>query len=116
MCRPGRRYVLSLLVVSLPLKGVMLLYNDTASAKDVRGSVARRGLCGDVFLVSTPVGARLADIKVDTSVRKWEIAFNVSLQGIKACEPYSLVVRITQKEHDVAEFKSAAFKPEDIFT
>jgi len=114
MCRPGRRYVLSLLVVSLPLKGVMLLYNDTASAKDVRGSVARRGLCGDVFLVSTPVGARLADIKVDTSVRKWEIAFNVSLQGIKAGEPYSLVVRITQNEHDVTEFKSAAFEPEGL--
>ena len=47
----------------------MLSYNDSNSAREVKGSVARRRLCGDVFLVGTPMGARLGDVKVDTSVR-----------------------------------------------
>src|SRR6185295_18063114 len=53
-CKPGSKYVLSLEVAALPLKGVMLSYTDSANAKEVNGSVARRGLCGDVFLISTP--------------------------------------------------------------
>ena len=48
----------------------MLSYTDSASAREVKGSVARRGLCGDVYLVSTPPGPRIGDVKVETSVRK----------------------------------------------
>jgi len=116
MCRPGGTYVLSLHIVSLPLKGVMLSYIDTASAREVTGSVARRGLCGDVFLVGAPAGPRLAEVNVDTSVRKWEITFNASLKNTKAGEPYSLIARITQKGHDVRQFKSSAFKTEQRFS
>ena len=82
--RPGAEHVLSVLVVAMPLKGVMLSYTDSASAREVKGSVARRGLCGDVFLVSTPREARLTDAGVSTSVRKWEIAFDAGLQGLAA--------------------------------
>ncbi len=53
-CQPGGKYLLSLFVVAMPLKGVMLSYSDTASAKEVKGSVERRGLCGDVYLVGVP--------------------------------------------------------------
>ena len=58
--RAGRasKHVLSILVDAMPLKAVMLSYSDTASAKQVKGSVARRGLCGDVYLASTPAGAQ----------------------------------------------------------
>ena len=69
-CRPGATHVLSMLVVAMPLKGVRLSYNDSNAAREVKGSVARRGLCGDVYLVATPAGARIAGSKVDTSVRK----------------------------------------------
>ena len=62
VCRPGRQHVLSMLIAALPLKGVMLSYVDTASARQVKGSVARRGLCGDVYLVGTPAGARIDDV------------------------------------------------------
>ena len=62
-CRPGATQVLSLLVVALPLKAVLLSYTDTASARETRGSVARRGLCGDVSLVGEPAGARIADVR-----------------------------------------------------
>jgi hypothetical protein len=71
VCRPGAKHVLSLHVAAMPLKGVLLFYNDTNSARAVKGVVDRRGLCGDVFLVSTPPAARLTDVKVDTSVRSW---------------------------------------------
>ena len=35
----------------------MLSYTDTRPAREVKGPVARRGLCGDVYLVGTPAGA-----------------------------------------------------------
>jgi hypothetical protein len=114
LCQPGGTYRLSLFVAALPLKGVMLSYTDTASAREVKGSVARRGLCGDVFLVSTPAGARIGEVRVDTSVRKWEITFNASLEGVKAGESYSLIARVTHKDLDVKEFKSASLKAEDL--
>src|SRR5262245_39611442 len=84
VCRPGTKYVLSLLVVAMPLQGVLLSYSDTKSARKVKGAVERRGLCGDVFLTSRPAGPRIADVKVDTSVRKGEVTFTVALEGIAA--------------------------------
>ncbi len=52
------RTSLSLLVVAMPLKGVLLSYTDTNSAREVKGTVERRGLCGDVYLVGTPARPR----------------------------------------------------------
>ncbi len=115
-CRPGGTSVLSLHVVSLPLKAVLLSYSDTASARQVRGSVARRGLCGDVFLVGTPTGPRLEEVKVDTLVRNGQITFNASSKDTKEGEPYSLVAKVTQNGHDAREFKSPAFKDRQHFS
>ncbi len=95
VCRPGTKHVLSMFVVAMPLKGVMLSYSDTASAKEVKGTVARRGLCGDVYLVSTPMGARISNVKVDTSVRKTEIIFDAALDGLVADKQYALRAQIT---------------------
>ena len=53
-CKPGETHTLSMLVVAMPLKAVMLSFGDTNAAKEVKGSVARRGLCGDVYLVGNP--------------------------------------------------------------
>ncbi len=57
--RPGAKHVLSLLVVAMPLKALMESYNDTNTAKQRKGRVERRGLCGNLWLVSEPPGARL---------------------------------------------------------
>ena len=114
MCRGGRKHVLSLLVVAMPLKAVMVSYNDAASAKKMKGSVARRGLCGDVYLVSVPSGARIADVRVDASIRKGEITFDAALQNVDFGGQYSLRARIMDKEHCVREFTSKAFKREDL--
>ena len=76
VCHPGENIVLSLLVVAMPLKEALLSYQDTNSARKLRATVPRRGLCGDVFLESTPTGPRINDIKIDTSVRRAEITFD----------------------------------------
>src|SRR4051794_12778918 len=52
LCKPGATHRLAVHVIALPLKGIMLSYTDSASAREVKGSVPRRALCGDVYLVS----------------------------------------------------------------
>jgi beta-galactosidase len=114
VCRPGAKQVLSLLVVALPLQGVMLSYSDSASAREVKGAVARRGLCGDVVLTSTPAGARLMDARVNTSVRRDEITVESSTRGMEAGQSYRLAVQISDGDDVVREFQSVPFKPEDL--
>jgi hypothetical protein len=113
-CRPGGKHVLGLLVIALPLKGVLLSYTDTNSAREVKGSVERRGLCGDVFLVSRLAGAHISDVAVDTSVRKGEVSFRATLEGLAADVPYALRVRIRDGERAVREFTSRAFRAADL--
>ena len=113
-CRPGGKHVLSMAVVAMPLRGVMLSYTDTAQAKEVQGSVARRGLCGEVYLVSTPPGPRLADVKVDTSVRKWEITFQAGLDDLAGNAQCALRAVITDNGRKLQEFTSKPFGAADL--
>src|SRR6266566_1262260 len=80
--RPGQKHVLSLLVTAMPLKGVLLSYTDSASAREVKGAVARRGLCGDVYLIGRPASARIEDVKVETSFRKVEVRVEAIVGGL----------------------------------
>ena len=114
ICRPGRKHLLSMAVVALPLKGVMLSYSNTASAVKVKGSVARRGLCGNVYLVATPGGARLGDVKVDTSVRKGRITCTAVLEGLDADRRYVLRGRITEGGRDVRQVVGKPFQGSDV--
>jgi len=113
-CRPGTTHVLSMLVTAMPLKGVMLSYSDTASAKEVKGSVARRGLCGDVYLVSTPAGERIADVRVNTSVRKWQLSVDTALEDLDEGARYVLRARVAYSGRSMAEFTSKAFEADDL--
>jgi hypothetical protein len=112
-CRPGATHRLSLLVLALPLKGVLLSYTDTNSARAVKGTVDRRGLCGDVWLTSTPA-ARITDVKIDTSVRKGEFTVGVALAGLAAGVPYSLRVAIRSGGEVVREFVGKPFQVADL--
>jgi len=113
-CRPGANYRLSLLVVALPLKGVLLSYTDSASAREVSGSVARRGLCGDVFLVSAPRGPRLGDVQVNTSVRRRELTCSAALEGFSATNRGNLRARVVKNGRGAAEFMSRPFSFSDL--
>jgi hypothetical protein len=112
-CRPGTTHVLSMLVVAMPLQGVRLSFNDSNAAREVQGSVARRGLCGDVSLVATPAAARLADTKVDTSVRNGQITVTAALQDLAPDVSYTLHARISEQGETVKEFASQPFQAAD---
>ncbi|HEX4792138.1 MAG TPA: glycoside hydrolase family 2 TIM barrel-domain containing protein, partial [Humisphaera sp.] len=108
VCKPGGKHLLSILVVAMPLKGVMLSYTDTANARQVKGTVARRGLCGDVYLVSTlPIS--LADLKVETSFRKGELTISAAVQGAPDDRHYKLLTQISKDGKPVTEFTSDEF-------
>jgi len=107
--KPGSTHVLSLLVIAMPFRAVMISYGDSARAKEVRGSVDRRGLCGDLWLAGEPVGPRLSDVRVATSVRKWEISFSASPDGLAADTRYVLKARVRDGKMIVKEFKSKPF-------
>ncbi|HEX5272985.1 MAG TPA: hypothetical protein VFW33_20955, partial [Gemmataceae bacterium] len=113
-CRPGGKHVLSLLVTALPLKGVLLSYTDSNSAREVKGKVERRGLCGDVFLTGTPTAARVADVKVDPSVRKGELTVSAALNDLADGAAYALRVRVVQDGRAVREFTGKPFRASDL--
>ena len=112
--RPGATHVLSLLVVSMPLKAVMESYNDTNTGKQKKGAVERRGLCGDVWLIGEPAGARLSDVRIDTSFRQSQITFEAGLRGLAAEGRYKLRARIRDQGRQVAEFTGPVFAARDL--
>jgi beta-galactosidase/beta-glucuronidase len=113
-CRPGGKHVLSILVVAMPLKAVMLSYTDTASAREVKGTVARRGLCGDVYLAGVPAGPRIADVRVDTSVRKGELTLDAALEGLATDARYVLRAEVLAGGASAARFTSKPFGAGDL--
>ncbi|MGA2673097.1 MAG: glycoside hydrolase family 2 TIM barrel-domain containing protein [Terracidiphilus sp.] len=114
ICRPGQKQLLSIFVAAMPLKAVMMSFSDSAAARQVAGSVERRGLCGDVYLASTPAGARIADVKVETSVRSWEIVFDVALDALDRDRTYLVRARIGDGNQPAKEFTSQPFQPDEL--
>ena len=114
VCRPGEKHVLSLLVLAMPLKAVMMSYGDSDAAKEVRGQVGRRGLCGDVCLVATPQGARIRNLRAETSVRNWQITFNTALDGVDPKATYAFRAQIKDGEKTVKEFTGKSFRGSDV--
>lgn len=113
-CRPGSKHLLSILVTALPLKSVMLSYTDTNSARLVKGSVERRGLCGDLFLVGRPPEAHIREVRVTTSVHNGEITLETTPEGLAADKSYMLRAEIRDGAHTVKEFTSRAFSAADL--
>jgi hypothetical protein len=71
-------------------------------------------LCGDVYLVSTPAGPRIADVRVDTSVRKKEFTFDVAIDGLVPNAQYVFRARIMKDGCSIKEFTSRAFRGSDL--
>jgi len=113
-CQPGRTHLLSLGVKALPLAEEVAVFNDTNAPGRQRGRVERKGLCGDAFLVSMPAGARIGDVKVNTSVQKWEITLDVALAGLDSNASYRLQALVTDKSQKAKDFVSAPFSTADV--
>ncbi len=113
-CRAGGKHLLTLLVLALPLKGVLLSYTDTNSAKAVKGLVERRGLCGDIYLANTPTVANISDVRIETSVRQGEVTVHAALTSLAAKRPYVLRVQIREGDRTVRTFSSKPFQAGDL--
>lgn len=114
VCQPGKKYLLSLSVAALPLKGVLLSYVDTAAAREVKGAVNRRGLCGDVYLVATPLAASIGEIRVVTSVRNSEISVDATLNRLPIDSKFALRATIKDNGKVIKEFSSKPFSHGDL--
>jgi hypothetical protein len=112
---PGATHVLSLLVIAMPLKAVMESYTDTSAAREKKGTVERRGLCGDVWLVSEPAEERLSDVRIATSFRQSNITFEAGVEsGSIADGRYQLRAKITDQGRQVAEFTGPTFTTREL--
>jgi len=114
VCQPGSKHVLSLRVAARPLREVMLMFNDTNAARGGIGKVERRGLCGDVWLVGAPAGARIGDVKIATSVRKGQTTLSAALQNLAPHTRYALRAAIAEGGRTVREFTSKPFEAGDL--
>lgn len=112
-CRPGGKHLLAMRVVALPLQRVLMSYGNTDEAKLVKGAVSRRGLTGDVFLMSTPAGPRIHDLKIDSSVRNWQIMFGIALE-IQPGAAYRLRARILDNGKQVKLLETNPFTTVDL--
>ncbi|MHB9049147.1 MAG: carbohydrate binding domain-containing protein, partial [Pirellulales bacterium] len=113
-CRPGAKHTLAMYVAALPLKAIMMSFGDTATPKQARGVVQRRGLCGDVYLTSAPPAARIAAVKVDTSFRREEITLTATLENLDPAGRYALSAEITDQGRKVARFTGKPFQAGDL--
>jgi beta-galactosidase len=109
---PGKKHLITLLVIAMPLKAVVQSFNDTNAAKQIRGDVSHRGLCGDVYVVSTPKDNYISDLKIETSVRKKELRLDLMLHDPQSIEGFSLQTKILDNDNIVAEFDSKELKPD----
>jgi beta-galactosidase len=113
-CKPGTKHLVSIHVIAMPLKGVMMSYADSATAREVKGKVDRRGLCGDAYLVATPAGAGLGDVKVETSVRRGELSVSAAVRGMRPEARYAVRVTVLKDGKAVTEFTGRAFTAGDL--
>ncbi len=94
LCVPGQKQVLSMFVR--------------------KGQRHFRGLCGDVYLEGTSKGERIDDVKVETSVRKWEITVDAAVTSLTAGKRYQLVGDLLDGGKVVNTIRSEAFGANDV--
>ena len=66
-------------------------------------SLKSKGLIGDVFLRSRPIGARVGDVFVRTSIRKKEVALDVELVDVKQAGKVQFVAEMLDSKGAVEQ-------------
>ena len=113
-CKPGSLQHLTIKVKAVPLKDVITAYSDTNMGRQVQAVVARKGICGDIFISSVPKGPYIDHVAVETSVRRGEITFKTGLINLAADKKYKLRVLITFNNNQITEFTSNSFVSNDL--
>ncbi|MCK4283123.1 MAG: hypothetical protein KAX44_02310, partial [Candidatus Brocadiae bacterium] len=108
LCKPGQRHQLAIQLFGRPLTADKSDFVTPEPGARRRG-IGRRGLCGDVFLSSTPQGARITDARVDTSVRRWRLTITAAPKGLEKGKSYLLRARVTDRGEEVLRAESDPF-------
>jgi beta-galactosidase len=114
VCQPGRTYTLSALVVALPMKAVLLAATDSNSAREVRGSVPRRGFCGDLFLVALPKGPTIDSVRLESSFRNGNVKVLAQLRDVQPNQRYCLKLAVRDDDRIIQEALSPIVNGKDL--
>ncbi len=96
LCRPGEKQVLAMLV------------------HRPKGGTNFRGLCGDVYLEGAPQAECIDDVKIDTSVRQWQIAADTAILSLKPDKQYTLRGDLVDGGKVVKTIASQPFRAENL--
>jgi hypothetical protein len=109
-CKAGGKHILSIRTAAVPLGEETAYFAENGAGTKSKAVVQLRGLCGDAYLVGTPVGARLTDAKIETSVDKWELTVSAALAHVDPDKMYRLRAVVTDHGKTVHEMMSDVFK------
>lgn len=109
VCAPGKTYHLAMRVIAQRLNSEGSSFVSHEPKVNNWTPLTMRGFCGDVFLSSAPAVARIADVKVDTSVRHWMLTVDVSLANMQPGKIYTL--RATVHDNNGKEALTAESAP-----
>jgi beta-galactosidase len=110
--RPGQTQVVSILVAVKPRTADVQKFLGQEAITP--GQTTYRGLVGDVFLASRPAGPHVDDVKVDTSVRQWQIALDVAVAGLGEGQQAKLVGHVYDGDAEVKRLESPVFTQADL--
>lgn len=109
LVKPGQRCELILYFSSeIPEKAVTSFNAPDRAEKSLKRNIARKGITGDVLLSAEPVGMRITDAHIITSVHKGTITFDVGFSG-RTSGTYTLQAAVSEKGKLVKTFKSPVF-------
>ena len=109
LARPGTNQILSVYILALPLEPEQIHIAREDLIEKVRAEVRFKGLCGDCYLESEPMGARVEDVFLKPSVRKQGLGVACELSGLDARQRYKLRVNVTAGGKTVKTFAGAEF-------
>jgi len=111
---PGRTHRLALQVTARRLTSDHSRPLPSERGPNQAGGGRNRGLIGDVFLAGTPAGARIDDVRIDTSVREWRLTVTARLAGLQEGGRYALRARVLDGDQEVLAAQSEPFTAGDV--
>ncbi|MGQ9731414.1 MAG: glycoside hydrolase family 2 TIM barrel-domain containing protein [Candidatus Zipacnadales bacterium] len=112
---PGQTHELSVYTLALPLEENDIRVMGPDQIEQVRTSVHFKGLCGDCYLESEPLGAAIIDVFIKPSVRNKELRLACELRGLEEERRYLLAAVVMDDEEVAKEFSSGWFNGADRF-
>ncbi|CAN5692090.1 hypothetical protein BH11ARM2_BH11ARM2_18750 [soil metagenome] len=108
--KPGQEQTLRIRVVAAADAGEVPVLMGLGQVSARKADLAWRGIMGDVLLKSMPLGARVADVFVQPSVRRAEVALEVEIEGVAQAGEVAFAAEM-RDEHGKVERTFRATSP-----